>query len=100
MSTSSIGATTDIGQEEYQKAELILSEKKREAEIPEAARLLWAAVQKGNINAEVALADLYRKGKGVEKNCSQARILLSAAAQKGSVEARMYLGEFTREGCE
>jgi len=57
-------------------------------------------VQKGNINAEVALADLYRKGKGVEKNCSQARILLSAAAQKGSVEARMYLGEFTREGCE
>ncbi len=100
VSTSSIGATTDIGQEEYQKAELILSEKKREAEIPEAARLLWAAVQKGNINAEVALADLYRKGKGVEKNCSQARILLSAAAQKGSVEARMYLGEFTREGCE
>jgi len=100
MAASSFGATTDNGQEEYQKAELILSEKKREAEIPEAARLLWAAVQKGNINAEVALADLYRKGKGVEKNCRQARILLSAAAQKGSVEARMYLGELVREGCE
>jgi hypothetical protein len=99
LPASSVSANTDNGQQEYQKAEVILSEKMRKAEIPEAARLLWAAVKKGNVNAEVALADLYRKGKGVTKNCNQARILLSAAAQKGNVEAQMYLAELAREGC-
>jgi|SRR5271157_4616743 len=97
---SPTGATTDSGQQEYQQAARILKDKMREAETPEGVRLLWASVEKGNVNAELALAELYRKGQGVTKNCDQARILLSAAAQKGSAEARMYLGELAREGCE
>jgi hypothetical protein len=97
---SPTGATTDSGQQEYQEAARILKDRMREAETPEAARLLWAAVEKGNVNAEVALAELYRNGQGVTKNCDQARILLSAAAQKGSAEARKQLGDLARGGCE
>ena len=97
---SSFGASADGGQQEYQQAEQILRDKMRGAELPEAVRLLWVAVEKGNVSAEVALAELYRQGQGVTKNCAQARILLSAAAQKGSAEARMHLGELTQEGCE
>lgn len=97
---SPTGATTDSGQQEYQQAARILKDKMREAETPEAVRLLWASVEKGNVNAELALAELYRKGQGVTKNCDQARILLSAAAQKGSGEARKQLGDLAREGCE
>jgi len=62
-------------------------------------QLLWAAVKKGNTNAEIDLAELFRKGRGVVKNCDQTRILLSAAARKGSAEARKRLEAFLREGC-
>jgi len=69
-------------------------------ELAVAVRLLWAAVEKGNADAEVALAGLYRQGKGVAKNCDQARILLSTAARKGSAEGQKHLAELVREGCE
>jgi hypothetical protein len=100
QSASSTGASADSGQLEYQEAERILKDQMRGSEIPAAVRLLWAAVEKGNMNAEVALADLYRRGRGVTRNCTQARVLLSAAAQKGSGEARKELDELAREGCE
>ena len=45
---------------------------------------LWAQVAKGEISAELALADLYVRGDRVPKNCAQARVLLSAAAKKGN----------------
>ncbi len=89
----------DTGQQEYQQAEEILRRKGDEVELAVAVRLLWAAVEKGNADAEVALAGLYRQGKGVAKNCDQARVLLSAAARKGSAEGQKHLDELVREGC-
>ncbi len=93
------GTATDNGQQEYQQAEQILRNRSRETELPEAVRLLWAAVEKGNAEAEVALAELYRQGKGVARNCDQARVLLSATARKGSAEAQKHLEELVRGGC-
>jgi hypothetical protein len=89
----------ETGQQEYLKALQILRTPSRAAEIREAVRLLWVAVEKGNIDAEVGLAELFRTGKGVAKSCDQTRILLSAAARKGSAEARKRLEAFLREGC-
>lgn len=66
----------------------------------EAVRLLWVAVEKGNSNAEITLAELYREGRGVAKNCDQTKILLTAAAKKGSAEAQKHLDHFLAEGCE
>jgi TPR repeat protein len=51
------------------------------------------------VGAEIALADLFRQGRGVARNCDQAKILLSAAARKGSAEAQKRLAEFERQGC-
>jgi hypothetical protein len=87
-------------QPEYQRALAILHARNREAEVPEAVRLLWAAVEKGNLAAEVTLADLYRTGRGVSKNCAQAKVLLSTAARRGSADAQKHLDELQREGCE
>ena len=87
------------GQQEYLHALQILRAPNRAAEQPEAVRLLWVAVEKGNIDAEIDLAELFRQGWGVAKNCAQTRILLSAAARKGSAEARKRLDTFRREGC-
>src|ERR1700733_7538489 len=56
-----------------------------------ATQYLWLAVEKGNLKAEVTLADLYARGEGVTKNCTQARVLLRAAAEKGSAEASTQL---------
>jgi len=94
------GTATDDGQQEYRQAEQNLRDRGSEAELAVAVRLLWVAVEKGNADAEVALAELYRQGKGVARNCDQARVLLSAAARKGSAEARKHLEELVREGCE
>jgi TPR repeat protein len=97
---SSSGTASDTGQQEYQQAEQILRNRRSEAELAVAVRLLWAAVEKGNAGGEVALAELYRQGKGVARNCDQARVLLTAAARRGSAEAQKHLEKFMREGCE
>jgi len=96
---SSSGTATVTGQQEYQQAEQILRNRSSETELAVAVRLLWVAVEKGNADAEVALAGLYRDGKGVARNCDQARILLTAAARKGSAEAHKRLEEFMRNSC-
>jgi hypothetical protein len=95
----SAGTSVEPGQQEYLQALQILRAPNRTVEIPEAIRLLWVAVEKGNISAEIDLAELFRQGRGVAKNCDQARILLSAAAHKGSAEARNRLEALRREGC-
>jgi hypothetical protein len=89
----------ETGQQEYLQALQILRSPSRASEIPAAVRLLWAAVVKGNTGAEIDLAELFRTGKGVAKNCDQTRILLSAAARKGNEEARKRLEALRREGC-
>jgi TPR repeat protein len=62
--------------------------------------LLWSAVKKGNLSAEVTLGDLYRRGDGVVKSCDQARVLLVAASKKGSADARQQLEQMAEKGCE
>jgi len=87
------------GQTEFLQALQILRGKNRGGEFPEAVRLLWVAVEKGNSGAEVALADLYRRGEGMPQNCAQTRVLLTAAARKGNTEAKRRLEQLDREGC-
>jgi hypothetical protein len=89
----------EAGQQEYLEALQILRSPSRASEVPAAIQLLWVAMEKGNTGAEIDLAELFRTGRGVAKNCDQARVLLSAAARKGSAEARKRLEAFRREGC-
>jgi len=88
------------GQAEYVEALQYLRGKDGRTDTSEAARLLWIAVEKGNSNAEVALAELYRIGQGVSHNCDQARVLLTAAARKGNPEGVKHLQLFEQAGCE
>jgi hypothetical protein len=93
-------AAPDAGQAEYSEALRILGGDEARTRMPDAVRLLWVYVEKGNSNAEVTLADLYREGRGVKKNCEQTRVLLSAAARKGNALAQRSLQQFIRDGCE
>jgi hypothetical protein len=97
--TASADSSSGNGQDEYQRAMQILKTPSRKAELPEAARLLWLAVRKNHVGAEITLAELYHQGRGVPKSCDQTRILLSAAARRGSPDARKRLQEFQREIC-
>lgn len=64
-----------------------------------AARLLWKAVGKQNVQAALLLSDLYVRGDGVPRNCDQARLLLVAAARKGGTVAAQQLRSFESSGC-
>jgi TPR repeat protein len=59
---------------------------------------LWKAVKRGNVSAEVALANLYLQGKSVPQNCEQAHMLLQTASAKGSKAADILLQ--SAERCE
>jgi TPR repeat protein len=76
-----------------------LSEKPGPTGSAAATRSLWAAVEKGNVQAEITLADLYARGDGVTKSCDQAQVLLRAAARKGSSKASQELAQIIRRGC-
>jgi len=93
-------SNVDAGQSEYAQAMQLLRGTNAEAAMPEALRLLWISVEKGNANAELQLAEMYWRGHGVVRNCDQALILLTAAARKGSADAQKRLLEFQKEGCE
>jgi hypothetical protein len=77
----------EFGQYDLTMAEKYLSGSDVSRNGRTAAQWLWAAVEKGNVSAEIMLSDLYVAGEGVEKNCEQARILLQAAAKKGNAIA-------------
>jgi hypothetical protein len=64
-----------------------------------AVRLLWLATEKGNIDAEIQLADLYARGDSVPKSCVQARILLKAAVNVNPSLAQPKLAELDDAGC-
>jgi hypothetical protein len=93
-------ADLETGQEEFNSAREILRGSSRQRDLPRAVDLLWAGVRKGYVPAEVTLADLFRRGDGVEKNCDQARVLLVAASKKGSLDARQMLEHMAEQGCE
>lgn len=99
-SASAFDGSSEAGQTEYAQAVQMLRASKDRATLAESARLLWIAVEKGNSNAEVALAELYRLGQGVGQNCDQARVLLTAAARKGNPEGVKHLQLFEQAGCE
>ena len=90
---------TDSGEADLALAEGYLHGKAGPPDSVAAARFLWSAVQKGNVSAEIALADLYARGDGVTKSCDQAKVLLRAAAEKGSSAASRQLVEIIRTGC-
>jgi hypothetical protein len=91
---------SEPGEQEYLQAQDLLKSGDREGGFQGAVRLLWIAVEKGNSKAEVSLAELYRRGEGVTRNCDQTRILLTAAARKGNADAQRRLDKFLRGGCE
>jgi hypothetical protein len=97
-STSIPPKVADAGDAEFALAERYLREKSGPGSSAAAANSLWAAVKKGNVSAEIALADLYARGDGVTKNCDQARVLLRAAAEKGSI-ASQELAQMIRTSC-
>jgi hypothetical protein len=66
----------------------------------EAAQWLWKAVSKRNVEATLALSDLYSRGDGVPKNCDQARLLLDAAARKGAPAAAERLRKLEASNCD
>ncbi len=66
----------------------------------EAAQWLWKAVSKRNVEATLALSDLYSRGDGVPKSCDQARLLLDAAARKGSPAAAEQLRKLEASNCQ
>jgi hypothetical protein len=96
---SSGDAGQEAGSVEYSQAVELLHDG-RAADTPEAVRLLWISVEKGNASAELTLAELYWRGQGVARNCDQTGILLGAAARKGNVDAQKRLRQFRQEGCE
>ncbi|MBS1839377.1 MAG: hypothetical protein JSS69_16570 [Acidobacteria bacterium] len=87
------------GQRDFEQARNILKGNHRQRDLPNAVNLLWTAVEKGSVSAEVTLADLYARGDGVGKSCDQARVLLEAATRKGSPEARRRLDQLKRQSC-
>jgi hypothetical protein len=64
-----------------------------------AVELLWLATEKGNVDAEIQLADLYASGEAVQKSCVQARILLKAAAAANPSAAKPKLDALDQSGC-
>jgi len=68
--------------------------------LPDDVASLWQAVENGDTVAEVALANHYATGAGVEKNCAQARVLLEAAAKHGNDAAVKRLIQLRSSGCQ
>jgi hypothetical protein len=90
----------DYGQAELALARNYLREPGSPGNTDEAARLLWSAVEKGSVAAEVDLGDLFLRGVGVQKNCEQARVLLTAANNRNNAIAGERLAELSRYGCQ
>jgi hypothetical protein len=73
-----------------------ISSEKKSAASPQQ---LWAAVEAGNVQAALTLADLYLRGDGVSASCAQARVLLLVASKKGSESAIKKLRDLDTTGC-
>ena len=64
----------------------------------EAAKLLKPLADSGHPASKTALAELYFKGQGVERNSTKAIKLLSESADLGDAEAQFYLGMLYQDG--
>jgi hypothetical protein len=90
----------DAGQTALAQARELLHKDADPEQQAKAAQLLWQAVEKGNVPAEVELANLYLLGQGVAKSCGQARVLLTSAQLRKSAAAAKKLDDFPQYGCE
>jgi TPR repeat protein len=59
---------------------------------------LTALAEKGNAEAQLKLAELYRTGKGAAQNVEEAAKWYRKAAEQGVAEAQFKLGELLLEG--
>lgn len=76
-----------------------LTDAKRTNKSWKSPKQLWAAVQAGDSNAAVILADHYIHGDGVPLNCDQARVLLLVASEKNNKAAIQKLRDLDKTGC-
>ena len=98
-STSQTPSAGGNGQADFLLAQAALHQAHTPQAKARAAQLLWAAVTNGSSDAEIALADVYGRGDGVQKNCLQARILLAAATDKQNPLAARESAELSVYGC-
>jgi len=94
-----------IARNPVRRVQHVIPAKRETAQTPDTAKEddpveLWKAVKRGNISAEVALANLYLQGKSVPQNCEQAHMLLQTASTKGSKAADTLLKSSYPERCE
>jgi len=87
------------GAQEVLLARQVLDSGNGSRDSSQAAKLLWKAVGKQNVQAALILSDLYARGDGVTRSCDQARLLLVAAAKKGSPAAAQQLRSLEFSGC-
>jgi hypothetical protein len=98
---SAVAAPAQSGAEELAMAEKYLNPARGTTrDSGEAVEWLWKAVRKRNLDATLALSDLYVRGDGVPKSCDQSRLLLEAAARKGSKAAAERLRNLQAFGCQ
>ena len=100
QSVGGVSQSDDKGQAELTLARKYLRESSAPGYGPKAADLLWQAVQKGNSEAELQLADLYLRGEVVPRNCNQARILLRAASHATDSGVTPNSRELPEDGCK
>jgi len=94
-----------IARNPVRRVQHVIPAKRETAQTPDTAKEddpveLWKAVKRGNVSAEVALANLYLEGKSVPQNCEQAHMLLQTASTKGSEAADTLLKSSYPERCE
>jgi len=81
-------------------AQSYLAEGSTPSQKAKGVELLWLATEKGNVDAEIQLADLYTRGVAVQKSCVQARILLKAAAAANPGAAQEKLQQLDSADCQ
>jgi len=57
------------------------------------------AAEQGHLNAQMGLADMYEKGRGVPKNEEKALFWYSKAAEQGNESAKKRVEAATKKGC-
>jgi TPR repeat protein len=94
-----VDAPKNSAETDLELAQTYLSHSDNPDEKAKALQLLWLATEKGNVDAEMELADLYARGDGVAKSCVQARILLKAALAVNAPAAQPKLDALDQSGC-
>jgi hypothetical protein len=94
-----ISAPKTNAETELELAQSYLAEGTSPDQQAKAVELLWLATERGNVDAEIQLADLYATGEAVQKSCVQARILLKAAAASNPGAAKAKIDALDHLGC-